>query len=91
MQNIVGHMEDSIVEMIVKLLRNTGEKIPKGDDVHQGAHDYIDSTQVEKPSINKHSLRGLDSNVGSNQGWPTRGIQLPKVNMRNFDGKDPFT
>ena len=57
----------------------------------QGAHDDINSAQLEKPSINKHSLRGLDSNVGSNQGWPTRGIQLPKVNMRNFDGKDPFT
>ena len=91
MENIVGHMEDNIVERIVKLLQNTEENLPKGDDVDQGAHDYINSAQGEQPSINKHSLRGLDSNVGSNQGWSTRGIQLPNIDIRKFDGKDPLT
>ena len=88
-ENTVGHMEDNIVERIVKLLQNKQEKIPKADDMNQGAHYYINSNQWEKPSINKHSLRGLDSNVGSNQGWSTRVIQLPKIDMRKFDGKDP--
>ena len=91
MENIVGHMEDNIVERIVKLLQNTEEKLPKGDGVDQGSDDYINSAQGEKPSINNHSLRGLDSNVGSNQGWSTRGIQLPKIDMKKFDGKDPLT
>ena len=84
MENIVRHRKDNIVERIVKLLQNIEEKLPKGDDVDQGA-------QVEKPSINKNSLRGLDSNVGSNQGWYTKGIQIPKIDMRKFDGKDPLT
>ena len=91
MENIVGHMEDNIVERIVNLLQNTDEKLPKGDDVDQGAHDYINTPQGEKPLISKHSLRGLYSNVGSNQGWSIRGIQLPKIGMRKSDGKDPIT
>ena len=56
----------------------------------QGSHDYINSAQGDQPSINKHSLRGLDSNVGSNHGWSTRDIQLPKIDMRKFDDKDPL-
>ena len=91
MENIVGNLEDNIVERIVKLLQNTKENIPKWDDVDQGAHDYINSAQGEKPFINKHSLMGLDFNVGSNQGWSTSGIQLPKIDMRKFDGKGPLT
>ena len=41
--------------------------------------------------MNKHDIRGIDSNVGSNQGWSPRGLQLPKIDMRKFDGKDPIT
>jgi len=33
MENIVGHMEDNVVEKIVEILQNTEEKIPKGEDV----------------------------------------------------------
>lgn len=65
MENIMGPMEDNIVERIAKLLQNTKEKIPKGDDVDQGARECINSYQGEKTSINNHSLIGLDSNVGS--------------------------
>ena len=49
------------------------------------------NAHVELPSMNKHDLRGFDSNMGSNQGWSTRGLQLPKIDMRKFDGKDPIT
>ena len=49
-----------------------------------------DSVLVDPPSINKHALKGFDSNTRSNQGWSTRGIQLSKIDMRNFDGKDPI-
>ena len=34
MDNIVGHMEDNIVERIVKLPQNIDEMIPKEDYVH---------------------------------------------------------
>ena len=44
-----------------------------------------------KPSFSKSTPGGFDSNTGSNQGWFPRGIQLPKIDMRKFDGKDPIT
>ena len=49
------------------------------------------SAQVEIPSMNKHDIKGIDSNMGINQGWFPRGIQLPNIDMRKFDGKDPIT
>ena len=91
MENIVGHMKDNIVGRVVKILQNPKEKIHKGDDVGQGTHDDKNTTHVEQPSINKHAPRGFDSNMGSNQGWSPRGLQLPKIDMRKFDGKDPIT
>ena len=57
----------------------------------QGAYDDKNSAHVEKPSINKNGLGGFDSNIGTNQGWSARGIQLPKIDMMKFDGKDPIT
>ena len=57
----------------------------------QGAQKDKDSVPVDPPSIKKHTLRGFDSNMRSNQGWSTRGIQLPKIDMKKFDGKDPIT
>ena len=41
--------------------------------------------------LSNHTPRGFDSNIGSNQGGFPRGIQLPKIDMRKFDGKDPIT
>ena len=69
----MGHMEDNI-ERIVKILQNQEESIPKEDDVGQGTHEDKNSAHVELPSINKHNLRGFDSNLGSNQGWSTRNL-----------------
>ena len=57
----------------------------------QGTQEDKDSVLVDPPSINKHSLKGFDFNTGSNQGWSTMGIQLPKIKMGKFDGKDPIT
>ena len=45
---------------------------------------------MDHPSINKHALRGFD-NMGSNQGWSRRGIQLPNIDMIKLDGKNPIT
>ena len=51
----------------------------------QDTHDDKNNAHVEKPSINKNASRGFD------QGWSPKGIQLPKIDMRKFDDKDPIT
>ena len=86
----MGPMEDNSGR-IVKLLQLQGEKIPKEEELDQDTHEEKNSAHVKIPSMNKHDLRGFDSNMGSNQGWSTRGLQLPKINMRKFDRKDPIT
>jgi hypothetical protein len=90
MEEWMGHMKDNI-ESIVNLLQNTKENNLKGDDAIQGAHDDKNRSHVEKPSINKHAPKEFDSNARSNQGWSKMGIQLPKVDMRKFDGKESIT
>ena len=90
----IGHMEKKMEEnmaRIVKLIQNPKENISEGDDVAHGTREDKDSVQVYQPSTNKHSPRGFDSNNGSNQGWSSRGIQLPNIYMRKFDAKDPIT
>ena len=79
------------MERMINLLKHTEEKIPNGDNVGQGTHDDRNSSHFEQPSFSKHTPGGFDSNTGSNQGWFPRGIQLPKIDMRKFDGKDPIT
>ena len=90
-EEIVGHMNDDMMEGIVKLLQNLEDHIPKIDDVGQGTPEDNDSVPMGQPSINKNDLRGFDSIMGSNQGWSTMGIQLAKIDMRKFNGKDPIT
>ena len=79
------------MERIVNLLQHIEENLPNGDNVGQGTHDDRNSSHFEKPSFSKHTPRGFDSKIGSTQGWFPRGIQLPSINMRKFDGKDPIT
>jgi hypothetical protein len=86
----MGHMEDNIGR-IVKLLQPQDKRIPKEEEVDQGTHEEKNSAHVELPSMNKHDVIGFYSNMGSNQGWSTRGLQLLKIEMRKFDGKDPIT
>ena len=82
----MGHMEDNSGR-IVKLLQHQDGKIPNEEELDQGTHGEKNSAQVDLPSMNKHDIRGIDSNMGSNQGWSPRGLQLPKIDMRKFDGK----
>ena len=83
-------LEESM-ERIVNLIQHPEEKLPKDDKVGQGTHHERNSSHFEKPSFSKSTSRGFDSNTRSNQGWFPRGIQLPKIDMRKFDGKDPIT
>ena len=79
------------MEIMIKLIQHPEEKLPNDDNVGQGTHDERNSSHFEKPSFSKSTPGGFDSNTGSNQGWFPRGIQLPKIDMRKFDGKDPIT
>ena len=90
MEKKMEKLEESM-ERIVNLIQHTEETIPKGDNVGQGTHEDKNSAHVELPSTNKHDLRGFDSNMEINQGWSTRGIQLPKIDMIIFYGKEPIT
>ena len=84
--NLEERLEKNM-ERIAKLIQNLERKIPKSDDVAQGSEENKYNVHVDQPS--KHTSRGFDSNNGSNKGWSPRGIQLPKIDMRKFYGKDP--
>lgn len=77
------------MEMISNLIQNPKGNITKGDHVAEGSYEDKGSVHAEKPFNN--TPRGFDSNNGSNQGWSLSGIQLPKRNMRRFDGKETMT
>ena len=79
------------MKKIANVIHNSKDSLPTGDDLSQGTQEDKDSVHVEQPSINKNIPSGIDSNNGSNKGWSPRGIQLPKIDMRKFDGKDPIT
>ena len=90
MGNMEKKLEESM-ERIVNLIQHPKQKLPNDNNVGQGTHDERNSSHFEKPSFSKSTPRGFDSNTGSNQEWFSRGIQLPKIDMRKFDGKDPIT
>ena len=52
----MGHMKDDIVESIMKILQNSEEKFPKGEDVSRGAQKDKYNVLVDQSSINKHPL-----------------------------------
>ena len=60
-------MEENM-ENISKLTQNTEEKLLKGDIVDKGTQENKDIVHGYEPYINKHAMRGLDSNNGINQG-----------------------
>ena len=90
MEKKMEKLEESM-ERIVNLIQHIEEKHHNGDNVAQGTQDDRNSSHFEQPSFSKHTPGGFDSNTRSNQGWFPRGIQLPKIDMRKFDGKDPIT
>ena len=92
MGNIEKKMEklEESMERIVNCIQHLEEKIPNNDNVGQVNHDERNSSHFEKLSFSKYTPGGFNSNTRSNHGWFPRGIQLPKIDMRKFDGKDPI-
>ena len=78
------------MERNFKLIQTIKENFRKGDDFPQGSQEGIDNIHVEQPSTNKNNPRGFDSNYESNHRWYLRGIRLPNIDMRKFDGKNPI-
>jgi hypothetical protein len=90
----MGTMKESIdenMQSLVMLIQNAEEKIPEDIDMGQGSQENKDMVQVDKLFITKPNIGGYVSNSGSNQAWSSRGIQLPKIDMRKFNGNDPIT
>ena len=76
---------------ISNLIENSRDTHCTGDDMFWDTQEDKDSVCVEKHSMNKNIPKGNYSNHESHQGWSPRGTQLPKVDMRNFNGNDPIT
>jgi hypothetical protein len=97
METNMGNMEKKMEkfeesnEIIASIIQHPKKKLRSDDNVGQGTHDERNSSHFEKPSLSKYTLGGFHSNTGSNQGWLPRGIKLPKIDMRKFDGKYPIT
>jgi hypothetical protein len=91
MEERIGHKMEANMQRLVKLLQNLEEKLPYGDDVDRGTHEDKGCVHVEQPFISKNVPRGFDSKNGNHHGWSPRSIQLPKIDMRKFDGKGPIT
>ena len=84
METNMGNMKKmkESMEIIVNLIQHPNENLP---------NDEKNSSHIEKQSFSKSTPGGFDSNTGSNQGWFPRGIQIPKIDMRKFYGKNPIT
>jgi len=72
-------MEEKIMEALIG-------RLPKIDKVSRGTHENKGSFQVEKLSNNKNCPRGFNSNIGVTYGGSPKGVNLPNVKLRNFDG-----
>ena len=97
MEIFLGNLEKRMekleegMDTIVNLIKHTEKNIPNGDNEGQGTHDDRNSSRFEQPSFSKHTPGGFDSQPRSNRGWFPRCNQLPKIDMRKFDGKEPIT
>jgi hypothetical protein len=59
--------------------------------VSKGSLENKGSIQVEQLPINKIFRRGFNSNNGVTYGWSPKGVNLPKVELKKFDGTHFFT
>jgi hypothetical protein len=83
-QKMDGKLEQKILEALYG-------RLPKIDKGSKGTHENKGSVQVEQLSNNKNFPRGFNSNNGVTYGWSPKGVNLPKVELRKFDGTKVFT
>jgi hypothetical protein len=74
-----------------KIMEDLNGRFPKTDKVPKGTHENKNSIQVEQLPNNKNFSGGFNSNNGVTYGWSPKGVNLPKVELINFDGAKIFT
>ena len=82
MKESMGNMKESIdenMQIIVMLIQNAEENIPKDIDIAQSSQENKNMVQMDKTSIKKPNTKRYVSNYGSNQTWYSRRMQLPKL------------
>jgi seryl-tRNA synthetase len=100
MEKKMEHMENNMDENRVQIEKKMEElqnsmstilqtldgRLSKSDIVTKETHENKGSVHVEQPYNNKHFSGGFNSNIGANYGWVPKGANLPKVELKNFDG-----
>jgi hypothetical protein len=74
-----------------KIIEALNGRLSKIDKVSKGTHENKGSIQVEQLSNNKNVPREFKSNSGVTCGWFLKGVNLPKVELKKFDGTKVFT
>jgi hypothetical protein len=84
MENNMG--ENMKQKLVAKLIYTLYKRLPKSDTMTKSTHENKFSIQVKQNSINNHVSEGFMFNSGVYYGWVPKGINLPKVELKNFDG-----
>ena len=93
-KNDLINFEENLMENmknIASRIQNSRDTPCMGDDVFHDTQEDKDNVHVDQQSTNKNIPRGNYFINGSHQGWSPRVTQLPKIDIRNFDGNDPIT
>jgi hypothetical protein len=84
-------MDGKLEQIEQKIMEALNGRFPESDKVSEGAYENKGSIHVEKLSNDNNVSRGFKSNNGVTYGWSPKGVNLPKVELRNFDGIEFFT
>jgi hypothetical protein len=91
MDENMDQMEKKMDELKISILKTLDGRLPKSDIVTKETHENNGSIHVENDSSNNKFSRRLKSNSGVNYGWAQKGVSLPKVELKKFDGTKFFT
>ena len=84
-------MDKKMKELKNSILQTLDGMLPKSDIVTKVTHENKGSIHVEQLSNNNNFPGGFNSNSGITYGWSPKGVNLPKVELRKFDGTWVFT
>jgi hypothetical protein len=91
MEQLEHKMDGKLEQMEQKIIEALIGRLPKIDKVSKGTHENKGSIQVEQLSKNKIFLGGFNSKHGVTYGWFPKGVNLPTVELKKFDGTKVFT
>jgi hypothetical protein len=91
MEQLEQKIEGKLEQMEQKILETLNGRLPEIDKVYEGSQENKGSIHVEQLSNNNNFPGGFNSNSGITYGWSPKGVNLPKVELRKFDGEEVFT